>query len=103
MLRLRCLARVTIIWTKSAHEWRAPAAFGGGDRQCYDSGTISMNQNKNTINTSLTDYKFNGEFPVRFVGADPGSTAINYADNIGHISIWNKARRIIIFVHFVII
>ena len=71
----------------AAHEWRAPAAFGGGDRQCYDSGTISMNQNKNTINTSLTDYKFNGEFPVRFVGADPGSTAINYADNIGCFSV----------------
>ena len=71
----------------AAHEWRAPAAFGGGDRQCYDSGTISMNQNKNTINTSLTDYKFNGEFPVRFVGADLGSTAINYADNIGCFSV----------------
>ena len=71
----------------AAHEWRAPAAFGGGDRQCYDSGTISMNQNKNTINTSLTDYKFNGEFPVRFVGADHGSTAINYADNIGCFSV----------------
>ena len=71
----------------AAHEWRAPAAFGGGDRQCYDSGTISMNQNKNTINTSLTDYKFNGEFPVRFVGAYPGSTAINYADNIGCFSV----------------
>ena len=71
----------------AAHEWRAPSAFGGGDRHCYDSGTISMNQNKNTINTYLTDYKFNGEFPVRFVGADPGSTAINYADNIGCFSV----------------
>ena len=70
----------------AAHEYRIPAASGGGTKACYDSGTISMSQNGAEISSVLSDYKFNGEFPTQYVGIDPGSTTIKYTENIGCFS-----------------
>ena len=70
----------------AAHEYRIPAASGGGTKACYDSGTISMSQNGAEISSVLSDYKFNGEFPTQYAGIDPASTAIKYTANIGCFS-----------------
>ena len=70
----------------AAHEYRIPAASGGGTKACYDSGTISMSQNGAEISSVLSDYKFNGEFPTQYAGIDPGSTTIKYTENIGCFS-----------------
>ena len=70
----------------SAHEWQAPGAFGGGARNCYDSGKITMEQQGSTIKTTLSGYKFNGEFPTEYVGQDPNNHTVQYAENIGCFS-----------------
>lgn len=76
---------MAVTW-HAAHATEAPIAFGGGKKGCYDSGTISMTQNGTSINTTLTNYKFNGEFPIQNAGTDDTSTIVYYSDDIGCFS-----------------
>ena len=69
----------------AAHEWQAPAANGGGDRACYNSGSIEMTQEDNIIHMTIDDYKFNGIFPTKYAGQG-SDTTIRYAENIGCFS-----------------
>ena len=54
----------------------------------YNSGKISMKQNGNTINTTISGYDFDGEFPMYIYNYGTAShTTINYTENIGCFSV----------------
>ena len=69
------------IVANSQYNTTAPYATGGGDKNCYDSGNVVMEQNKNKIQVVISDYQFNGEFPKK-----GGASAETYEENIGCFS-----------------
>ncbi|MEE0127469.1 MAG: SdrD B-like domain-containing protein, partial [Clostridia bacterium] len=76
--------RNMVVGFHSAHEWQTAGAFGGGLGNCYDSGKAKMIQKGKEIKVNLTNYKFNGKFPVKYVGYE--NDRINYTKNIGCFS-----------------
>ena len=72
----------------AAHQTDAPGAFGGGEYNCYNSGTVNMEQDGDIIRTKLTGYEFNGEFPDKYVYQEQDKiSTIRYTENIGCFSV----------------
>ena len=58
---------------------------GNRDETVYDSGNINMLQNGNIINTTISDYDFDGIFPS--YNASSAHDVLKYTDNIGCFSV----------------
>lgn len=65
----------------SYEETKTPGPKGGGERNCYDSGNITMTQSGSVIHVTVRDYKFNGEFPSK--NQDTFDENIYFTQNIG--------------------
>ena len=56
------------------------------ERYCYDSGNINITQEANKLNLKLSDYKFDGKFPLKNGFAEANQAYDNYTSNIGFFS-----------------
>ena len=58
----------------------------GSDYSCYESGNVVMEQNESKIHVTLSDYQFNGEFPMYEIGKETTGGIRKYEENVGCFS-----------------
>ena len=79
-------------WGNSYHRYASNAPYGTlktyRESCVYDSGNVVMTQNESTISVTISDYDFDGTFPIyNYSHGETSQTSVVYTENIGCFSV----------------